>query len=156
MVAQQNQINLGKENCIPLQGMVSCLPSYITPRSIWDRCPFSWYNSKIVLWMYVDVGRKWGIVKYRKRYEMRLSAQLSCGGIEYRFKLKHSVIDWKKTGINSSSFDLFSLFRCQWAMATGLQRTVGIANKTISPPTKLDIPQVSVQGHNKLDYFKTG
>ena len=28
-------------------------------------------------------------------------------------------------------------------MATGLQRTVSIANKTISPPTKLDIQVLS-------------
>ena len=46
MAAQQNQITLGKENCIPLQGMVSCLPHYIIPWFIWDYCPISWWNSK--------------------------------------------------------------------------------------------------------------
>ena len=30
MSAQQNQLNLGKENCIPLQGMVSCLFEIVT------------------------------------------------------------------------------------------------------------------------------
>ena len=31
MAARQNQFNLGKENCIELQGMVSCLPFILLP-----------------------------------------------------------------------------------------------------------------------------
>ena len=34
MAAKQNKINLGKENCIPLQGMGVALRFYIVPKSI--------------------------------------------------------------------------------------------------------------------------
>ena len=34
MAAQQNQITLGKENCIQLQGMGVALRFYIVPKSI--------------------------------------------------------------------------------------------------------------------------
>ena len=46
IAAQQSQINLGKENCIALQGIASCLPIYIISRSIWDHYPISSWNSK--------------------------------------------------------------------------------------------------------------
>ena len=34
IAAQQSQINPGKENCIALQGIASCLPIYIISRSM--------------------------------------------------------------------------------------------------------------------------
>ena len=46
IAAQQSQINLGKENCIALQGIASCLLIYIISRSIWDHYPISSWNSK--------------------------------------------------------------------------------------------------------------
>ena len=69
--------------------MVSCLPFYIIPRSIWDRCPISWWNSNTLSWNVCGCCQEmgalglfalWGIVSYRKRY------QIGCVGVEYRFK----------------------------------------------------------------------
>ena len=54
MAAELNQMNLGKENRIPLQGMVSCFPFYIIPRSISANG-----TAILCLWMNVDVVRKW-------------------------------------------------------------------------------------------------
>ena len=96
MAAQQNQINLGKKYCIPLQGMVSWLPFYIIPRSIWDHCPISSGISNTIL-LHVCGGCQetgafwtsalWDIVKYWKRCQISTSAQFSCYGVEFRFKL---------------------------------------------------------------------
>ena len=60
MAAQQNQINLGNENCVPLQGMVSCLSFILFPGlfvfEIVAHSPDG--TAKLFLEMNVDVVRK--------------------------------------------------------------------------------------------------
>ena len=64
MAAQQNQINLGKENLIPLQVMGSCLPFLLFP-GLFKIIAQSAYGSAIPsVWMYVGVVRKWFVCDF--------------------------------------------------------------------------------------------
>ena len=107
MAAQQNQINQGKENCVPLQGMVSYLPFYIIPRYFLISLPnqlMEQGNSFFeCMWMLSGNGcfgtfRTLGYCLVPKRYRMSLSAQISCFGVEYRFKMtKNDENKYKKS-----------------------------------------------------------
>ena len=58
MAAQYNQINLVKENCIPLQGIESCLPFYLLP-GLFEITAQSAHGAAIFFFgMYVEIVRK--------------------------------------------------------------------------------------------------
>ena len=63
-------------------------------RSFWDHCPISWWNSNTLSWNVCgccqEMGASglfalWGIVSYQIWYQMSLSAQIGCVGVEYCF-----------------------------------------------------------------------
>ena len=58
MAAQQNQINLGNENCVPLQGAVSCLSLILFPGLFEIVAHSADGTAKLFLGMNVDVVRK--------------------------------------------------------------------------------------------------
>ena len=99
MDAQQNQINLGKENMIPLQVMVSCLPFIIIPRSIWDHCPISsWINNNFFECMWMVSGSGFFVTSCTleywlvpKRNQISLSAQFSCLWVEFCFNAVNNI-----------------------------------------------------------------
>ena len=58
MAAQQNQINLGNESCVPLQGMVCCLAFILFPGLFEIVAQSADGTAKLFLGMNVDVVRK--------------------------------------------------------------------------------------------------
>ena len=125
MAAQQNQINQGKENCIPLQGMASYLPFYIIPRYFYSflQLPNQLMEQRTFffgcMWMLSGNGCfgtccTLGYCLVPKTYRMSLSAQISWVGNEYRFKMtKNDQNKYKKSDKHTIVQNYFSDFVSQ-------------------------------------------
>ena len=118
--------------------MVSWLPFYIIPRSIWDHCPISSGISNTIL-LNVCGGCQetgafwtsalWDIVKYWKRCQISTSAQFSCYGVEFRFNqwtfiaLTYLIVIswvfekemWKWQWFKSAFQNIWPCFKCDLA-----------------------------------------
>ena len=69
---------------------------------------------------------RWGIVSYRKRYQMSLSAQISCVGVESRFSRSYLLYFQKQQNIHSrwcwnrTLIQIFYNTKFAWRQALGI------------------------------------
>ena len=86
MSAQQNQINLGRENCIPFIILFTLLLEIIARTAHGTAKPFLNVCGCCQEMGALELFALSGIVWNQKRYQMSLSGQFRCFRVEFRFK----------------------------------------------------------------------